>query len=773
MQEVLPGEASESAEGQDQDALPGLRLSLAGLRLPLALAIVLLSGAALSLALPPADLGPVAFVALVPLLVAVRDAPPRRGAFLGLAFGFAYFGAVLYWILLFGELAWLTLSLTSAAFIAIFGLFAPAVWRSERPLLSVAGLSSLWIVVEWARSMWPVGGFTWGGLGTTQAGNGFLMPLASVAGVWGLSFVVVLVNGLLLLSLERWRGRGIRARALVPIGASVALVLAPGLIPLPAPNGPTLDVAVLQVDVRRARGLDPLAEDRAVAEMNVALHEGLTEDPPDLVVWGESALDPGAQSGTTWARVTGAIADVGVPTLAGAVTPDPAGRFHNQGLLFDAKGTVVDRYTKVHLVPFGEYVPWRAYLDWISALGQIPYDIVPGSRLHTLELDGLRFGNVICFENSFPSLDRALVAGGAGFLVITTNNASYELTAASRQHVIMSRLRAVENGRWVVHAAVSGISAFIDPTGRVVARTGLFAPGVVRHPIRASAARTLYTRFGDWLPLASLALASGLVLAPGRRRGRAAVVPLSAKPRTLVILPTYNERPTIEAVLAGVLGVDGVDVVVVDDASADGTAEAVRRVAAHDRRVRLVSRPSKSGLASAYLVGFRIAVAEGYDLVVEMDADMSHDPSDLPRLLAAASDHDLAIGSRYVPGGSVTNWSRPRRALSRAGNAYARLALGLPLRDSTSGYRVFRSASLRPLLHRPIRSDGYGFQIEMAYRAWTAGHSLVEVPITFREREHGHSKISRRIVLEALWLVTVWGIRARFRPSPRARAERP
>lgn len=713
-------------------------------------------------------------MALVPLLAAVRDAPPRRAALLGLAFGFAYFGAVLYWILLFGELAWLTLSLTSAAFVAMFGLLGPAVWRSERPLLSVAGLASLWTVVEWARSMWPVGGFTWGGLGTTQTGNGFLMPLASVAGVWGMSFVVVLVNGLLLLSLERWWGRGRRVGALVSFGTSVALVLAPSLIPVSSPGGPTLDVAVVQVDVRRARGLDPLAEDRVVAEMNAALHESLTVDPPDLVVWGESSLDPGAQSGATEARVTEAIAGVGVPTLAGAVTGDRAGRFHNQGLLFDGEATVIDRYTKVHLVPFGEYVPWRAYLDWISALEQIPYDIAPGARLHALDLDGLRFGNVICFENSFPSLDRALVAGGAGFLVVTTNNASYELTAASRQHVIMSRLRAAENARWVVHAAVSGISAFIDPAGSVVARTGLFTPGVTRHRIRASTARTLYTRFGDWLPLASLVLASGLLLTPRRRRDRvAAAAPLPAKPRTLVILPTYNERPTIEVVLAGVLGVGGVDVVVVDDASPDGTGEAVRRVAADDRRVRLVSRPSKSGLSSAYLTGFRIAVAEGYDLVVEMDADMSHDPSDLPQLLAAAGDHDLAIGSRYVPGGSVTNWSPFRRGLSRAGNAYARLALGFRLRDSTSGYRVYRGDSLQSLIHRPIRSDGYGFQIEMANRAWKAGHSLVEVPITFREREHGHSKISRRIVLEALWLVTVWGVRTRFRPSSPARVERP
>jgi dolichol-phosphate mannosyltransferase len=148
-----------------------------------------------------------------------------------------------------------------------------------------------------------------------------------------------------------------------------------------------------------------------------------------------------------------------------------------------------------------------------------------------------------------------------------------------------------------------------------------------------------------------------------------------------------------------------------------------------------------------------------------MDSDLSHDPSDLPSLLRAARTAPMVIGSRYVAGGSVSNWSRARVALSRAGNTYARLCLGSPIRDSTSGFRVFHTQVLSSILDRPIRSDGYGFQVEMAYRAWSRGHDIVEVPITFREREHGRSKISRRIVLEALWLVTIWGLRARLRPS--------
>ena len=183
--------------------------------------------------------------------------------------------------------------------------------------------------------------------------------------------------------------------------------------------------------------------------------------------------------------------------------------------------------------------------------------------------------------------------------------------------------------------------------------------------------------------------------------------------------------------------------------------------------MRLLERPRKSGLASAYLDGFRVGVADGYDLLVEMDSDLSHQPEELSRLLeAAASGRDLVVGSRYVPGGSVTDWSRSRVALSKAGNAYARLMLGVPIRDATSGFRVYRREALAELTERPFHSDGYGFQIELVMRAWNAGYAVGEVPITFRERAHGHSKISRTIVVEALWLVTVWGVKARFAAPP-------
>jgi glycosyltransferase involved in cell wall biosynthesis len=232
----------------------------------------------------------------------------------------------------------------------------------------------------------------------------------------------------------------------------------------------------------------------------------------------------------------------------------------------------------------------------------------------------------------------------------------------------------------------------------------------------------------------------------------------------LVILPTYDERETIGRVLERLVALPhGVDVLVVDDGSPDGTAEVVRRAADDEPRVRLLERPAKAGLASAYRLGFRRGLEEGHDLVVEMDSDLSHDPDELPRLLEAARRNDLVIGSRYVPGGSISNWSPPRVALSKAGNLYARIALGFGLHDATSGFRVFRRRLLEHLVAEPIRSEGYGFQIELAFRAWRDGYTVGEAPITFREREHGSSKISRRIVFEALGLVTIWGVRERLR----------
>ena len=233
--------------------------------------------------------------------------------------------------------------------------------------------------------------------------------------------------------------------------------------------------------------------------------------------------------------------------------------------------------------------------------------------------------------------------------------------------------------------------------------------------------------------------------------------------KTLVIVPTYNERENVDALMARFLdAVDGsVHLLVIDDSSPDGTAAVVRILATARSGIFVIDRPGKQGLASAYVTGFRWALERVYDAVVEMDADLSHDPAVVPALIAALGDADLVIGSRYVEGGRLVNWSRFRELLSKAGNVYARAWLGFDVHDSTSGFRAYRCETLAALDLETVRAEGYSFQIEMAYRIHRKGGRIAEVPITFTERRHGRSKLSRRIVVEALWRVPLWAVRHR------------
>jgi dolichol-phosphate mannosyltransferase len=232
--------------------------------------------------------------------------------------------------------------------------------------------------------------------------------------------------------------------------------------------------------------------------------------------------------------------------------------------------------------------------------------------------------------------------------------------------------------------------------------------------------------------------------------------------RAVICLPTYNERENLELTLRELEGVleTGDRVVVIDDGSPDGTGELADRLAAELPFVDVIHRAEKQGLGPAYLAGFRYALADGAELVFEMDCDRSHDPSDVPRLRAAAQEADLVLGSRYVEGGAIRNWGIVRRMVSAGGSLYARLVLGVPVRDLTGGFKCYRRRVLEHIDLDAVRSRGYAFQIETTYRALRAGFRVVEVPITFVDREVGGSKMSRAIVLEAIWKVPALRLRA-------------
>lgn len=244
--------------------------------------------------------------------------------------------------------------------------------------------------------------------------------------------------------------------------------------------------------------------------------------------------------------------------------------------------------------------------------------------------------------------------------------------------------------------------------------------------------------------------------------------------RTIVVMPTYNECANIESMASRLRAASAsTELLIVDDNSPDGTGVLAELIAARDPLVHVLHHGKKEGLGAAYRAGFDWAFQRGYDAIVEMDADGSHRPEQLPRLLAALDDADFVVGSRWVDGGLVVGWPLSRRLLSRGGSAYSRFALGIPQRDVTGGYRAYRADALRELLEASQISHGYGFQVELLWRATRAGLRVVEVPITFAEREFGVSKMSAGIVLEAMLLVGRWGLTSlpgRMRRAP-ARVE--
>ena len=242
--------------------------------------------------------------------------------------------------------------------------------------------------------------------------------------------------------------------------------------------------------------------------------------------------------------------------------------------------------------------------------------------------------------------------------------------------------------------------------------------------------------------------------------------------RVLVVTPTFLEAENIEEALRRLrAAVPEADVLVVDDNSPDGTADLADTIGAELGQVEVLRRPTKTGLGTAYRAGFTVGVERGYDVLVQMDADLSHDPAALPSLLRAVDQGaDLVVGSRYVPGGSVPHWPWLRRALSKWGNRYAGFVLGTGVADATSGYRAYPADTLKAIDFASTRAKGYGFQIETAYRVWRWGGRIVEVPITFTDRVKGHSKMTWRIAAEELSLVTWWGVRDRVRGRRTRRA---
>ena len=482
------------------------------------LAAVTVSGAALAFAFPEPDIAPLAWVSIAPLLYVAWNVRPRRGFALGFVFGVSFFGVLLYWISIVGWIAWLLLVLLQALFLGGFGA-AFAALANRLPVWGriVAG-GVLWVAVEYLRTRFPLGGFTWGQLAQSQHNAGWMLRPAGLAGSWTVALLLVCCSGLVAEAFRAAR-TGTIARAIGLAVAAALVVAAPALVPTTGADGEELRVAIVQGNVPRGITTSTFEKELSIISSHERLTKTLAGQGVDLVVWPESSVGldlndtPEASS-----AVAEAARAVDAPMIVGGNLDVDDDRYQVMAFSVSPSGEVIDRYQKTHLVPFGEFVPARDSLDWLPMLAQVPRDAIPGAERTIFDVAGGRVAPVISFEGDFGSLVRERIGLGGQLLVVATNTSTWEESWASAQHVAFSQVRAAENGVWVAHAALSGISAFIAPDGSVTERTPLWTPTTAVEEVRFQTSPTLYARTGDWLPWASLAVTAGLALWAARRR---------------------------------------------------------------------------------------------------------------------------------------------------------------------------------------------------------------------------------------------------------------
>lgn len=506
--------------------------------------LAVLGGALLYTGHPPIAIGSMGYVALVPLVTLARDVGPGsiRSAFgYGYLAGIVAFAPLLYWLIPFGYAAFGGLTVVQAMYVG--GFVAVTAWYGERRGRAVFTVAA-WVALEGLRGSWPLGGFGWGALPYTQADGGLVLGVARTLGTAGISLVLVTVAVALEEAIRSGLHSWTAARASdIPADTVFKAIQRPILTVLavlslavvfsgeaPTGNGRTTSFGIVQGGDTRATsaaGVTRLDTDRIIRVTELMLKEtrDFADDPPDVVVWPENSLDSDVR--TDDGAVVGDLLDQALalvapsPILAGETQDGPRPRtLFNNMTVFTTDG-VGESYSKRRPVPFAEYIPARAALDWFPGLDQVPNDVLAADTAQTLQVAGATVGGIVCFENTFPALARSQVREGADVLVVGTNNSSFGLTPMSAQHVAFSQVRAVETGRWVVHAGISGISAFISPEGKTFQETGQFVPAAIRMDVPLITALTPAMRLGDAVAYAAaIVLVAGLVFGIVERRRR-------------------------------------------------------------------------------------------------------------------------------------------------------------------------------------------------------------------------------------------------------------
>jgi apolipoprotein N-acyltransferase len=484
---------------------------------------------------PPLDLGPLAAVALVPLFIVWRDRGPRASAGYAFLAGVVYYTLLCSWIWYFGAIAIVPFVAACAGYWAAAGALIG--WLRTRGLSNPFLTAAVWVLADAAVARFPFGGLSWGELGYAFHNMTSARAVAGAGGVTLVTFLAVALNGFVadLIAyaprtprrsrrVARRRGHmlayaGLAAIVLVVVGARVTR-LDPHVVK-------TLHIATLQGNDLN-RDLTTAEEDaRYLPNSHFKLADQI-HDPVDLIVFPESSMDADPRTDPyIHSQLAGYAREHHAWVLANAtVDADPDGaRALNLNVLFAPDGSIAGTYAKRHLVPFGEYVPFRKELEsWISELNKVPRDFARGDRSGLFDVDGVKIGNLICFESAFGYQVRPVVHDGAEVLVVSTNNRSYRRSANSAQHLALGQMRAAETGRPVIQAAISGISAVIDADGNVHDRTHLFDRAVVETTIEATTGQTLYVRWGEWAALVCVVVVIGAVgVALFRRRSRSSV----------------------------------------------------------------------------------------------------------------------------------------------------------------------------------------------------------------------------------------------------------
>lgn len=480
----------------------------------LAYPISLLSGALLSLAFPEPSLSFLTWFVLAPTLFLTRGSTPGRGALVWASFGFGFFGALLSWVSIAGWLAWAVLLVVQVPFLAIFG----ALWGPLSDRTGAAGRIALaggaWAGLEYLRSIFPVGGFTWGQLAQSQHDVAWVLEWAALGGGLVLAGVLVAVNAAVA---ELARNRTVDRRVVLPALVIVGAVLVPLMSSFFYVAG---DVEPLKIAIVQGNA-DPAVpqtfeKELRILRSHVRLTEGLDEDV-DLVVWPESAIGIDPDVEIVRKLLARAATAAGVRMIVGGIEDVDADRYRVSAFLVEPDGTIVERYRKTHLVPFGEYVPFRDGLGWLPILDQVPRDAVAGEAGALFSIEGIDVAPVISYEGDFGSLVRSRIAAGGDILLVATNTSTWLHTWASAQHVAFSQVRAAENATPVVHAAISGISAFVSDRGEVLARTSLYEAETLVRAVPPRVSSTPYTLLGDWILLGSIVLC-GVAWGASRRR---------------------------------------------------------------------------------------------------------------------------------------------------------------------------------------------------------------------------------------------------------------